>query len=153
MVGDLGWFRRNGVDARFLGFVLVTMVGSVVLGGCVAGLVDGLASREAASLLAVPFLAMIGAGVVIPIAFMAGFVPSAVIFALVMQALVPRVGERWATRCAGVVTATVAALAATAVMTGGGRDLDGIGGLMLFVGPAAVLFAPLAVRWFYGEGR
>ena len=30
---------------------------------------------------------------------------------------------------------------------GWGRPFDGIGG------PAAVLFAPLAVRWFYGEGR
>jgi hypothetical protein len=83
----------------------------------------------------------------------AWYLPSAVVFALVMQELVPRFGEIWATRCAGVVTAMVAALAATAVMTGGGRDFDGIGGLMLFVGPAAVLFAPLAVRWFYGEGR
>ncbi len=149
----LGWFRRNGVDARFLGFVLVTMAGSVVFGGCVAGLVAGLMRGEVASFLAVAFFAMIGAGFAIPFALVAWYLPSAVVFALVMQELVPRFGEIWATRCAGVVTAMVAALAATAVMTGGGRDFDGIGGLMLFVGPAAVLFAPLAVRWFYGEGR
>lgn len=95
------------------------------------------------SLAFVPFLAFVGAGFLIPLAFVAWIVPSAVVFALARSVFLSRFS---ATR-AGQVTAAVAAGALPIVLTRFGQDRDGAGALMATIGPTAVLIGPIVARF------
>lgn len=134
--------RQHGLDMRFLLFVSATMVGSLLVGSVARGLTASFSTGDPGMLFVVPFLAMVGAGFVIPLAFIAWIVPSALIFSVCMIFLAEPLGAIKAAQWSGTVTALVAALATTYVATDFGRNFDGFGSLMLFVGPAAVVIAP-----------
>ena len=145
------WFRQRGVDGRFLLFVIATMVGSVICGGLAAGAVAFAVTGEAMSLVFVPFVAMIGAGFIVPVAFLIWFLPSALIFALVRRGLEGWVSAARAIQVAAVLVTAIASGLVTLALSEGGRDIDGAGGLMLFITPAALVLAPLIARRVFRE--
>ncbi len=138
--------KRYGFNSRFLLFVLVTMVGSLLAGSLVAGLASSLVNGDLGYVLLVPFVSVVGAGFAFPIAFLLWILPSALIFSACMAFLEQTIGMAKAAQCSGAITALVAASVATYVATSFGRDFDGVGSLMFFVGPVAVVIAPWVAR-------
>ena len=144
-----GWLRKCGLDARFIVFVLVTMLGSSVIGGIAVGVSAYILTGSSELLLVAPFLAVIAGGFLVPIAFVVWLVPSALTFAvtfsLFRRLLLPKCAAQWA----GITTVTVAAIALTSVVTAFGQDWDGLGAAMLFIGPAAILISPFVAGYIY----
>lgn len=94
----------------------------------------------------VPFLALVGAGFLIPLAFVPWIVPSAVAFAVARSVFLRRLSAR-AAQCAGAITAAFAAGSLTKVLTHFAQDWDGAGAMMAAIEPAAVLIAPIVARF------
>lgn len=146
------WLRRYGLNARFLVFVLVTMIGSVMVGSLAAGLVCSVRTGDLGFMLFVPFISALGAGFAVPLAFFLWIAPSALVFSACMALFEQPIGIVRAVQWAGTITALVAALVATYVVTDFGRDFDGAGGLMFFVAPVAVAIAPWVASKAYSVG-
>ena len=143
------WLGQRGLDARFMAFVLLTMLLSTVVGGVVAGIASVFWTGSNELLLVVPFVALVGGGFLIPAALIAWLVPSAVVFAVALSMFRRRYAMRPAAQWAGSITTIVAAIALTLVLTGLGRDWDGIGLLMLAIGPSAILISPFVAGYIY----
>ena len=140
-------FWKHGSDSRFFLFVFGTMIGSVIVGSLVSGLAISVRTGDPWNMLRVPLISAVGAGFVVPLAFFLWIVPSALIFSGCMALFDHPIGCVRAVKWSAAITATVAALVATYVMTDFGRDFDGVGSLMFFVGPVAVALAP----WVAGK--
>lgn len=141
--------KQHGLSAHFVTFVLITMIGSLLMGGVVAGVAGYLTAGDPALLLFVPFASVIGGGFAIPVALLLWYVPSVVIFSCSMALLEKQVGTKRAAQWSGSVTTLAAAVLTTYVATDFGRDFDGAGAVMFFVGPVSVAIAPWAVRTAY----
>ncbi len=142
--------KLHGLSAHFFVFVLITMIASFLIGGVIAGFAGYLVAGDPALMLFVPFASVIGGGFLIPVALLAWYVPSALIFAGGMALLEKPAGTRQAAQCSGFITALAAVIVTTYVATDFGHDVDGVGRLMFFIGPVAVVIAPWAVRTAYG---
>lgn len=130
--------KPYGLGARFFAFVLITMIGSLLIGGVAAGFASYLMTGEPALMLFVPLASVVGGGFAIPVALVLWLVPSGLIFSASMGLLEEQVGTKKAARWSGSITALAAAIVTTYVAADFGRDFDGAGLLMLFVGPTAV---------------
>lgn len=143
--------KEHALSARFLAFVLATMIGSMIVGSFAAGGVAFVKSGDPSDLLVLPFISAIGAGFAVPLAFFLWIVPSALIFSACMSLFVGSTNITKAAQWSGAITAFAAAAAATYVATNFGRDVDGAGSLLFFVGPSAVAIAPWIARKVYGS--
>lgn len=141
--------KQHALSAHFVAFVLITMIGSLLIGGVAAGLASYVTAGDPALMLFIPFASVIGGGFVIPAAILLWYAPSALIFSCSMALLEKQIGTKRAAQWSGCVTALVAAVITTYVTTDFGRDVDGVGALMFFVGPISVALAPWAVRTAY----
>jgi hypothetical protein len=149
LFGMLRQLKEHGMSARFLVFVLATMVGSLIVGSLAAGVASSVRNGDPGYMLLVPFISVVGAGFAVPLAFIMWIVPSALIFSACLSLFEQSIGIVRAAQWSGVITAFVAALAATYVATDFGHDFDGAGSLMFFVGPTAVAIAPWIARKAY----
>lgn len=141
--------KLHGLSAPFLVFVLITMTSSILIGGVGSGLASYVKTGEPAMMLFVPFISMVGGGFAIPVALLLWFAPSAVIFSASMALLEEQIGTKRAVQWSGSITALAATVVTTWVATSFGRDFDGAGLLMLFVGPVALGIAPWAASKAY----
>lgn len=145
----LGGRPDLGLDGRFVAFVAATMLASIAVGSVAIGLVAYAQFGRVTALADALFAALIGGAALMPLAFAIWIIPSEAVFGLTMRALLRWLRFRHAAMVAGAVT-TLAASAVTGwVLSGLGRDSDGIGFAMRAVGPAAIILAPLIASRVY----
>lgn len=145
----IGRLKEHALSTRFFLFVLATMVGSLIVGSLAAGVASSVWNGDPGYIFLVPFISVVGAGFAVPLALILWIVPSALIFSACMSLFERPIGIVKAAQWSSAITAFVAALAATYVATSFGRDFDGVGSLMFFVGPTAVVIAPWIARKVY----
>ena len=141
---------QHALSARFFAFVLITMIGSLLAGGAVAGLAASVMAGDPALMLFIPVATVIGGGLAIPVAILLWYVPSALIFSGSMALLEKHVGPCKAAQWSGFLTALAAAIMTTYVATDFGQDADGVGRLLFVIGLVAIVIAPWAARKAYG---
>lgn len=125
------------------------MLLSALGGGGLAGITAFFLTGNDGLPLAVPFLTFVVAGFLIPVLFVAGLVPSAFVFALLLRIFRRRYAMRTAAQWAGTMTSIVAGITLTFVLSDFGQDWDGAAAAMLFVGPAAILISPVVAGYLY----
>ncbi|KAA0912151.1 hypothetical protein FLO80_17255 [Aquicoccus porphyridii] len=123
---------------RFVGFVLITMLGSVFFGGVSAGAVVAIAEGDFRAIVIVPANFLFGSIFLIPFYFLVWFIPSAFAFYGVSRLLRNSYPPAVRVRLAGFATAVLAALFFVEVTNG----QQGIAEAARFVAVAAVAIAP-----------
>ena len=127
-----------GSEMPVTSFIILTMIGSALIGGLGLGIVGAIARADMSLIIEVPSEVIFGSLFMIPFWFAIWGLPSALIFRCVKERSLCRLKPEASVRLAGFVTATVAAVIFTAVNV---ADRD-IGWASLAVGLAAIVIAP-----------
>ncbi|MEP0963621.1 MAG: hypothetical protein ABJG75_17645 [Roseobacter sp.] len=128
---------RNTV-ARFLSFVIRTMIGSTFIGGIAAGLVVGGISGDLRAAMFTPIATLFGSFFLIPIYFVLFILPSALVFATALWVVGRKLNYSLRIRIAGTLTALTAATAFVGIT----HTMREIAELAKFVAVAAIMIAP-----------
>lgn len=130
--------RNRNTVARFLSFVILTMIGSAFFGGIAAGLVVAGISGDLYAAMLTPIWTLFGSFFLIPIYFVLFILPSALVFATVLWIVGRKLDNSFRVRIAGTLTALTAATAFVGIT----HTMREIAELAKFVAVAAILIAP-----------
>lgn len=142
----MSWFRRHGLDDRFMLLVVGIMAAGIFFTAIVAGLAAAIMNGNPGFLFGTAVLVIIGGGIMIPVALLIGLLPSAVIFIVTLNLALRRHNFNMAVQWAATVMTVIPAMLATGILA---QDADGAGALMLIIGPASVVSAPWITRKIY----
>ncbi|MEM5521664.1 hypothetical protein WNY39_13630 [Sulfitobacter sp. AS59] len=146
--------NRNTV-ARFLSFVILTMIGSALFGGIAASLAVAGTSGDLYAAMFTPILTLFGSFFLMPIYFVLFILPSALVFATVLWL----VGEKHEYSLRIRIAGTLMALTAATALVGVTHTMRDIAELAKFVAVAAIVIAPFTswrafrTQWLTAEKK
>lgn len=138
------WRHKHGLDFRFVTFVIITMLGSLILGSFANGLFIVLQGGSYEQLQHLPMVLLFGTFFAIPIVFIKTIIPSAIIFWISMS-LSKKLGSfLLRTRVSGTITTILAGsiIVVRLLNHKGDSIVSSIDTLPLFIYVTAIIISP-----------